>query len=127
MKNPSDMTVLVVEDDDVLRNALVMRLEMEGFRLLSASGGREALEILNQGHSIDFILSDIQMPNGDGVELLKKIRARHPKIPIICLLSGYSTYNKEEIIQAGAIDLVSKPPDMNLICRYIQEASKTAA
>jgi len=122
MKNPSDITVLVVEDDETLREALVTRLEMEGFRLISAGGGKEALEILNTTPGIDFVLSDIQMPEGDGVELLKNIRLKFPHIPVVCMLSGFSGYNKAQVVQAGAIDLVSKPPDMKLICKYILQA-----
>lgn len=121
MKNPADITVLVVDDDEVLRNALVMRLEAEGFQVLSASGGREAMEVINSQPQIDFVLSDIQMPGGDGVELLKSIRAKFPSIPVVCMLSGFSQYSKDEIVKAGAIDLVSKPPDMKLICNYIKQ------
>lgn len=126
MTTPSEsMTVLVVEDDETLREALVMCLESEGFKVASASGGDEAIEIVNKDESIGFVLSDVRMPKGDGASLLKNIRKNRPDLPVVCLLTGYSEHSKEQILKEGAIDLLSKPPDMEVIYNYIRKSQQS--
>lgn len=118
-----DINVLVVDDDGDLREILVSNLDLEGFTVFEAEGGRAALTFLKE-HKIDFVLSDIRMPAGDGIELLKEIRKIDPNIPVVCLITGFSDSTKEDVLKLGGIDLLGKPPDMDLIYKYIRESVK---
>ena len=119
--NDSEINVLVVDDDSSVRKSIVMFLKMENFKVFSASSGNQAIDIVTN-NKIHFILSDIKMPEMDGMELLKNIRAANPDIPIIVLMTGYSQYSKEELLDSGAQDMIHKPFDMEKISQQIRDA-----
>ncbi len=99
--------LLIVEDDGDLRAAIQFGFEQLGCLVSTASNGESALEIL--GHrNFDIILSDINMPVKNGVELLKEIRKKDSEIKIV-MMSGGSVYTSEELILLGADAVVSKP------------------
>jgi CheY-like chemotaxis protein len=75
------ITVLVVEDSEAFRHAASAALSSEGFCVLQASDGKEALQIC-QWVRINIILTDIVMPNMDGIELCRKVKAAHPDIKV---------------------------------------------
>lgn len=79
-------TVLVVEDDQPIRNAITLILERNGFRVLSASDGGMGLLLVDQA---DAILLDLLMPVMDGEEFLKKIRAEGNYIPVVLMSAAY--------------------------------------
>jgi two-component system cell cycle sensor histidine kinase/response regulator CckA len=90
---PADLTgtgrVLLVEDEDAVRNFAVVALKRQGYEVLEASDGIEALEVMeaNEGR-IDIVVSDVVMPEMDGPTLLKKLREKNPDLKII-FVSGY--------------------------------------
>ena len=82
--------VLVVDDNGSVRAYVKATLESEGFRTLEAEDGELGLELVRKvGSDIDLVISDIQMPKLDGIQLAKSVRAEFPAIPII-LISGYT-------------------------------------
>lgn len=101
--------LLVVDDDNDMRAAVVRMFEKRKFQVYQANSGKEAFEIVKR-HPIDLVLSDVRMPNGTGVELLGWIRARHPDTPIVVLATGYSDL-KEDLLKIGATAMVGKPFD----------------
>ena len=105
--------VLVVDDD--VRNiySLSSLLELHGVEVLAAYNGREALDKLNSETDIDLVLMDIMMPEMDGIEATKRIRAisRLKQLPIIALTAKAMKEDREKCIEAGASDYVSKPVD----------------
>lgn len=102
------VSVLVVDDDEVVLNAIGSFLRNHKFDVLEASGGNEAFEILKSECKVDIVVSDIQMPNGNGIELLERItRGPHP-LPVV-LISGYSQTSAEEIRDIGAVAFLQKP------------------
>lgn len=104
--------ILIVDDEEGLREGLSKLLESEGYAALSAESGEQALEILQQSH-IDLVLTDMRMPGMDGIELLKKIRERHPDVGVI-ILTGYGQIESYiEAMNFGAIEYVSKPFKVN--------------
>lgn len=121
MLTNADITVLVVDDEGSLRESLAMILEMEEFNVLSAADGAEAIETLKK-NKVHFVLSDVRMPNVDGVQLLEKIRELDPTIPIVVLMTGFSEHTKDEIIAKGALDVIFKPFDMDKIAEFIKDA-----
>ena len=104
--------ILIVDDEEGLREGLSKLLESEGYAALSAESGEQALEILQQSH-IDLVLTDMRMPGMDGIELLKKTRERHPNVGVI-ILTGYGQIESYiEAMNFGAIEYVSKPFKVN--------------
>jgi two-component system response regulator (stage 0 sporulation protein F) len=104
--------ILIVDDEEGLREGLGKLLESEGYAVLSAENGEQALEILQRSR-IDLVLTDMRMPGMDGIELLKKIRERHGDLGVI-ILTGYGQIESYiEAMNFGAIEYVSKPFKVN--------------
>ena len=79
--------VLLAEDDELIRLMLAELLDEAGYDIMEARSGTEALNIINALHSIDILLSDVNMPGSDGVEVARHLRGFHPGVPVI-LVSG---------------------------------------
>jgi DNA-binding response OmpR family regulator len=110
MSPVSEATVLVVEDDPVILRLLEVNFTMEGFEVLSAADGREALERARVDRP-DIVVSDIMMPNMNGFELLEAMRADPDVagIPIILLSAKAQTDDVRAGLDAGADDYITKP------------------
>lgn len=107
MKEP-ERVILIVDDEEGLREGLGKLLEDEGYVVLCAETGEEALDVLQQSR-IDLVLTDMRMPGMDGIELLKKIRERYGDLGVI-ILTGYGQIESYiEAMNFGAIEYVSKP------------------
>ncbi|MBU0763342.1 MAG: response regulator, partial [Bacteroidetes bacterium] len=110
-----DKKVLLVDDD--MRNvfALSRLLSEKGFILLKAENGIKALEILEKEKHIDLVLMDIMMPEMDGYETIKKIRAQEPyvNLPIIALTAKAMKKDFEQCLAAGANDYMAKPVNIS--------------
>ena len=78
-------TILVVDDDSVLRRLLATVLKLRGFEVLVAEDGVQALEVLQHEDHVDLVLADIIMPQMDGWTLLERLREHHPSVPVILL------------------------------------------
>ena len=103
----SQSTVLVVEDDISLREALCDTLALAGYRTLSSDNGRAALDVMAQ-EEVSMVISDVQMERMDGYALLKQIKARSPKLPVL-LMTAYGTIQKAvESIRDGAVEQLTK-------------------
>ncbi len=103
--------ILVVDDDEQFRLAVTTILKQKGYNCLSAADAQAALLILQQ-ETYDLVISDVQMPGMDGVELMRAAKADNPDLDFI-IMTGYSSvYTYGDIINAGASDYMSKPFDM---------------
>ena len=103
--------ILLVDDDDSLRAALRTCLEMAGYLCLEAQDGEDARNWLEEGHSVDLIVTDHQMPRVTGIELVKGIRSQ-PKTESISIIfySGQLTMDlKAQALQAGVNAVLEKP------------------
>jgi two-component system, cell cycle response regulator len=106
--NYGDEFVLVVDDEESVREPVVAMLEYLGFKADSAVSGEEALELLTN-RPYTFLLTDIRMSGIDGLELIKRTKRSHPEICAIAM-TGYSReFNYVEVINTGATDFVNKP------------------
>ena len=84
------VVVLVVEDETIIRSSVVEYLEEEGFAVLEAASGLEALAIVREGaQEIDLVVSDVVMPEMDGPTLLREVRKHQPDLKVI-FVSGYA-------------------------------------
>ena len=106
--NNARRRILIVEDEDDLRTLLGDVLDRAGYAIATASDGIEALAVLKQ-QEFDAAILDIQMPNMDGIELLKHITEHHPATRSI-VLTGYADLrHASEAKKFGAADFIGKP------------------
>ena len=104
--------ILVVDDEISLRMVLIKALERAGFNCRSAETGETAITLIEK-EPFDLVISDISMPGMDGIELLKKVKRRHPEIDFIIMTGYASDYSYVDIMDAGASDYMTKPFNMN--------------
>jgi two-component system, cell cycle sensor histidine kinase and response regulator CckA len=103
------VSVLVVDDETAVRRFAVRVLQREGYDVLEAADGLEALEMLRAGKvTVDLIVSDIVMPRMNGVELMQAVTESDPRIPVV-LMSGYATAALSELGIATPCSIVPKP------------------
>ncbi len=99
---------LIVEDDAELREALADTLELAGCRVMAAPGAPEALALLAQ-NAVDVVVSDVNMSGMDGHELLRRIRALHPQVPVVLITAFGSIERSVQAMRDGASDYLVKP------------------
>jgi DNA-binding NtrC family response regulator len=99
--------ILLVEDEAVTRLAFGQLLRAHGHEVMEAGDGAQALALLNKLR-FDLVITDLVVPNLNGLNLASFIRARWPKMPII-LISGYLSENAGKIILEGLADFLQKP------------------
>ncbi len=114
-------TILVVEDDLALQEAIVDTLELSGLNAVAADSGEQALESLNQ-QRFDMVISDVNMGGMDGHQLLDAIKKNYPFLPVL-LITAYASIDRSvSAIQSGAVDYLVKPFDpstlIDLVRRY---------
>lgn len=117
----SPQRVLVVDDEARMRRVLEIMLQKMGHETRAASNGREALQLAQQ-ESFDLVLTDLRMPEMDGVALLEALRAQSVEAPVI-LLTAYGTVESAvEAMKKGAYDYVLRPFDVEAVERIITRA-----
>jgi len=100
--------VLIVEDDLALAEALCDTLEIAGYRVVSAKDGVEALSVL-QKQAVGLVVSDVQMPGMDGLQLLQNLKQKYPDLPVLLMTAYGSVPRAVAAMQAGAVDYLIKP------------------
>jgi DNA-binding response OmpR family regulator len=110
-------TILVVDDDNDYRKAISSLLTDLGFDVLEAKSGNEAFATFNK-KPVDGIISDIRMPNGDGVNLLEKVRTKNQFV-MFCLVSGNTDQGVASLIEKGANKVFPKPLVFQELKAYI--------
>lgn len=103
--------VLLVEDEVAMRRFLRASLQAQGFRLLEAGTAREALAAVSTHHP-DLVLLDLGLPDGDGIEVTRKLR-QWTRVPIVVVSARGRESDKVEALDAGADDYLTKPFGMN--------------
>ncbi len=99
--------ILLAEDDDAMRGYLSRALERNGYAVTTASGGREALELVESG-TFDLLLTDIIMPEMDGIELAQKAQAVNPP-PKVMFITGFAAVALQANDTMPEARLLSKP------------------
>jgi DNA-binding NtrC family response regulator len=112
-------SILIVDDEVDLRDILSMHFDAHGFRVATAGGGDEALALV-AASPFDIVLSDISMPKGDGMQLLKAIRERGAPRPLVMLMTGFAEVTVETAKQAGAVALVIKPFSLAAVSEQVE-------
>lgn len=113
--------ILVVDDEVALTKALSKYLTQEGYEVDTAGDGPEAIEKFKTGH-FDLLLTDLQMPNMDGVTLVKEIKALNPLVACIVMTGFASIQSAVEATKAGAFHYVTKPFELDDVGLLIKKA-----
>ena len=104
---PDSSTILLVDDEDAVQKLLAYPLERDGFRVLQARDGQEALERFEREH-VDLVVLDVMLPKLDGLEVCKRLRASSA-VPIIMLTARDDELDKVLGLELGADDYITKP------------------
>ena len=114
--------ILLVDDESEFLDTLSERMRARGMDVTTSASAREALQAV-EGDSFDAVVLDLMMPGMDGLEALRILRQKDPKLQVI-LLTGHATVEKGvEAIKSGAMDLLEKPADIDTLTDKIRQAS----
>jgi DNA-binding NtrC family response regulator len=117
------LTVLVVDDEALLRWSLAEVLRVSGHSVIEAASAREALDAISQpSSSIDAVLLDYRLPDSADLRLLEEIRRRLPRSPVVLMTAFGTPEMTQGALDRGAYCVLSKPFDMHGIERLITEA-----
>jgi DNA-binding response OmpR family regulator len=111
MENPSN--VMIIDDEESLRSTLIRILRAAGVNSIAVSDGRQALNLLNDEYYLVFL--DIHLPHMDGIETLRGIRHKFPKMPVIMLTGHGSLKSAVDSMRLGATDYLMKPIDPEVL------------
>ena len=113
--------ILIVDDDKGIRQTLRDILEFEKYQVEEAVDGLDCMVKIKQG-SYDVVILDIKMPKMDGMDVIEKIQAKKPDLPVV-MISGHGNIDTAvEAVKKGAFDFISKPPDLNRLLITIRNA-----
>ena len=114
-------SILVIDDEAAIRETLKEILEYEKYDVTLAEDGAKGLQLL-QKNNFDVILSDVKMPGIDGMELLDRVQALAPDVPMV-MISGHGSVEMAiEATKKGAYDFITKPPDLNRLLITLRNA-----
>jgi DNA-binding NtrC family response regulator len=116
--------ILIVDDDAAMGEFLREELEHEGFAVEVASGGRAGIERVKQG-GIDLVVSDVKMPDLDGLDLLREVREVHPTPYVITITAFGSIDTAIRAVKLGAFDYITKPFQIEQLVLVIEKASRS--
>ena len=108
MSPPDPVTILVIDDEESVRRILEFNLREDGYDVLTAANGLEGLDLF-QRRPVQLVLSDVRMPQLDGMELLPRLKAAQPDLPVIMLTAHGTIDAAVEAMKLGAFDYLTKP------------------
>jgi len=115
------MRMMLVDDEERFLSTTEKLLVKKGFDVVTAAGGREALEILDR-KTVHVVILDVKMPGMDGIETLKEIKARFPLVEVI-MLTGHATVESAvDGLKSGATDYLMKPTGLDELIEKAEEA-----
>lgn len=117
-------TILVVDDEANLRKVLAATLKREGYEVVQAGDGEEALGIFDRG-GIDLVISDLVMPKVGGFEVLRHVLERAPDVPVILITAHGTVDSAVTAIKTGAFDYVTKPFEQTELKQVVAKAVRT--
>ena len=119
-------SVLIIDDEEKLRQLLSRIITLEGFEVLQAADGRTGMKQLEKT-AVDVVLCDVKLPDGNGVELVKKIKTQYPMVEVILVTAYGNIPDGVQAIKNGAFDYITKGDDNNRIIPLLNRAIEKAA
>ena len=102
------MNILVIDDEESIRNLVRLQLEIEQYTVKTAQDGKEALQLQTE-HPFDLVILDLMLPDTTGFDLIPQLRTAHPELPILMLTARDQMNDKIIGLQLGADDYMTKP------------------
>ena len=118
-----ELRILVVDDEDVVRQSLERWFTEDGYQVRTASDAAQALRELQVGH-FDLALVDIKMPGMDGIELQRRLQEIDPSLTVIMITAYASVDTAVQALKQGAFDYVTKPVDPDHLTHIVANAVK---
>jgi len=119
-------TVLLIDDDDSLRRVIEYNLREEGYDVVTAAAGAEGLQLF-QSRPIDLVLTDVRMPEMDGVDVLARLKAIQSDLPVVMLTAHGTITSAVEAMKLGAFDYLTKPFERERLMAVVRKALDMAA
>jgi DNA-binding NtrC family response regulator len=117
-------TLLVADDEKNIREGLAEALESDGYSILMAADGEEAMRLVDSG-DIDLVITDLRMPKLSGTELLGKTASRYPGLPVIVLTGHGTIEDAVAAMRSGAFDFLTKPVNLDHLSILVKRALET--
>jgi DNA-binding response OmpR family regulator len=120
-------TVLLVEDDDLVRDAMTQVLVREGYMVMTAASGHDAIGLLRTPLSpINVVVLDVQLPDVSGTDLCARLREMHPHLPVVVCTGGADPQDRAELMRMGVQRYFTKPVAMQELLDTVEEALPNA-
>jgi len=113
--------ILIVDDDPIFLMLLHRTLIDEGYRVTKIQKSQSAISAV-ENRTFDVVVTDLMMPNIDGIELMERILGIYPELPVIVITGSGNIEKAAEALKKGAFDFVSKPFELKKICTSIKRA-----
>ena len=113
--------ILVVDDDESVRLVVQMQLEEAGYQVLTACDAREGISLADE-HGPALVITDLKMPGGSGMDVLKKIHSEHPETAVVMITAFGTIQTAVEAMKSGAYDYVTKPIDFDELVLIVNRA-----
>ncbi|MGE0173295.1 MAG: response regulator [Oligoflexales bacterium] len=113
--------ILVVDDENLLREIISFDLTRKGYQVLEAGSGDEGLAVV-QNQQVDLVISDVRMPSGTGIQLLDNLRAINPERPPFLFMTAFSDLSSEEAFDLGAEMFLRKPVEKDELLKTVEQA-----
>jgi len=113
-------TILLVEDEDMVRAVAERALTRQGYKVLTANDGEQGLEVLASHEGIDLLISDVVMPNMDGPAMVSQARRSHPRLPVL-FMSGYAEEQLRKSIDIANVAFLPKPFSVNQLAEAARD------
>ena len=117
--------VLIIDDEDKLRGLLARIIGLEGYTVWEAANGKAGLKVLER-EDIQLVISDVKLPDANGVELAARIKSSHPAVEVIVLTAYGTIADGVKAIQNGAFDYITKGDDNDRIIPLVSRATEKA-
>ena len=114
-------SILIIDDEESMRRFLTVLLEKEGYRVISSTTGRAALQVL-ESDPIDAVITDLKMPDMDGIEVLEAIKGRWPQVPVVILTAHASVTSAIQAVNKGAFQYIEKKAKNDEIALVVKNA-----